>query len=112
MEDEKTFGAVLNACDRGQKWEVAVQVLKQMLLDSILPGLISYNSLVSACERSSAWPAALAVLSTLEERRLEADAAGLGPAIRACAKSSEAQKAGRRELLSAWAARWSSFGRA
>ena len=88
---------MLNACDRGQKWQVALQVFEEMLLESILPGLISYNSLVSACERSSAWPAALAVLQALEERHLEADAAGLSPAIRACAKSSEVQKVGKTE---------------
>lgn len=41
------FGVVLNACDRGKQWEVALSLLTQMHISSIRPGQIACNSVAA-----------------------------------------------------------------
>lgn len=47
FQDLKMFGVVLNACDRGKQWEVALSLLTQMHISSIRPGQIACNSVAA-----------------------------------------------------------------
>ena len=47
FQDLKMFGVVLNACDRGKQWEVALSLLTQMHISSITPGQIACNSVAT-----------------------------------------------------------------
>jgi len=47
FQDLKMFGVVLNACDRGKQWEVALSLLTQMHISIIRPGQIACNSVAA-----------------------------------------------------------------
>ena len=41
--------ATMSACDKGEQWQHAMELLQLMDLKTLEPDLISYNSAISAC---------------------------------------------------------------
>ncbi|CAE7821620.1 unnamed protein product [Symbiodinium sp. CCMP2592] len=74
--DVISIGSAINACDSGECWEMATQLLAGMGQAH----LISYNSTISSCGKGGQWEQALELLSRLQAARL-ADVVGFNATI-------------------------------
>ncbi|CAE7261700.1 PTAC2 [Symbiodinium sp. KB8] len=54
--------AVLSACDRGGRWEVALDLLSQFQAERLEVGLVVYNAAIAGCKRAGQWQLALSEL--------------------------------------------------
>lgn len=44
-----TYGSLITACEKDNKWEVALSLLDDMRRDSVQPNTMTFNALLSAC---------------------------------------------------------------
>mmetsp|Transcript_63365 Transcript_63365/g.185248 ORF Transcript_63365/g.185248 Transcript_63365/m.185248 type:complete len:730 (-) Transcript_63365:79-2268(-) len=58
----QTWAAVVAACSRARKWNVALTMLSQMEASGVQPCRSVVHSALTACERGSCWEGALALL--------------------------------------------------
>ncbi|CAK9082928.1 unnamed protein product [Durusdinium trenchii] len=87
-----SYGAALSAYEKGQKWEMALELLEDLHLSRIQGNLVTACAAISACETGAAW---IAALSLLEEvlSQLQADVISFSAAMSACEKSSQWERA-------------------
>ena len=76
----------LGACEKGGEWQMALLLLSEMPLESLLPNVFSFSAAISACEKGSRWQMALLLLSEMPSARVAPDRVSLNAAISACEK--------------------------
>ena len=60
--DVVSYSAATRACEKGEQWEKARALLREMPHRSVEPTVISYSAAISACEKGEQWEKALALL--------------------------------------------------
>ena len=56
-----------------KKWEGALELLQEMMHQSLTPNVVSCNAAISACEKGKQWEGALGLLQDLVHRLLTPD---------------------------------------
>jgi len=46
-----SYSSAISACEKGQQWEQALNLLPEMRRSWLEPNVISYSSAISACEK-------------------------------------------------------------
>ncbi|CAK8993836.1 Pentatricopeptide repeat-containing protein At5g02830 [Durusdinium trenchii] len=77
--DAVCYSAAIAACDQGQQWQLALQLLRQSE-----PNVVAYSAAVSACRKSGQWPWALHLLREMRRFELESNLVTYNAAIGAC----------------------------
>ena len=49
------YNATISACEKGRKWEKALQLFQEMRENGIEPNVISYSSTISDCKKGRNW---------------------------------------------------------
>ena len=78
--------AGISACEKDEKWQRALALLREMREAKPEPCVISYIAGVSACEKDEAWQQALTLLRETWEARLEPDVISDAAETGACEK--------------------------
>lgn len=60
-----TFSATINACEKGHRWEGALQLLWDMFEKGFTPDTIAFNAAVSACSKAKQWAHAWQLLNEM-----------------------------------------------
>ena len=68
--DVTAWNSILNACDKAEKWQHAVEVLHN---DRCVADVFGCTAAISACEKSSQWKLTLKLLNAMPEANLEPD---------------------------------------
>ena len=63
--NEVSFSAGISACEKGDRWQVALEILSEMATSEASPNVFSYSACISACERASQWQLALVLLAQM-----------------------------------------------
>ena len=77
-----SFGAVINALENAGQWQLALQLLSQML-STMSPDPTTYSALLGTVEASSQWQKALQLFAEMPSRKLQLDILALNLALRA-----------------------------
>ena len=72
--------ASISACQQGGQWELAVDMLRNMLQDDMQPDVISFSASITACEKAGEWQLALELLAQMSVAKISANAVS-GPAL-------------------------------
>merc|ERR1711924_215713 len=81
MGDVISFNAAISACEKGRKWECALELLETMSGRGVKPNVVSFNAVISACEKGRKWERALDLLENMRARRVEPDLISFKAAI-------------------------------
>jgi pentatricopeptide repeat domain-containing protein 1 len=55
-----TYSSLISACEKGGRWEAALQLFDEMTRDGCSPNTVTYNSLIAACGQGAfSWGEAL-----------------------------------------------------
>ena len=54
-----SYSAAISACEKGQHWQRALELLEDRRAAGITSNVISYSAAISACEKRQQWQAAL-----------------------------------------------------
>merc|ERR1712060_956869 len=94
LPDVITYSAAISACEKGQRPQQALQLLRELQLRGLLPDVITYNATISACEKGQK-PQVLLLLHELQLRGLFARRDHLRTVrpFSACEKSQKPQQA-------------------
>ena len=46
-----SYNAAISACEKGQRWEKALQLVREGVWQGLAPNVISYSAAISACEK-------------------------------------------------------------
>ncbi|CAK0873284.1 unnamed protein product [Prorocentrum cordatum] len=69
-----SYSAGISACEKGEQWQRALALLREMSEAKLQPDVISYNAGISACgDNGGQWQRALALLSEMHKANLEPD---------------------------------------
>ncbi|CAE8643987.1 unnamed protein product, partial [Polarella glacialis] len=79
-----SFGAALGACSKAGLWRHALQLLADMAVERLRPGLIAFSVAMRCCELQGEWQQALALLPRLSAACVRPDVMLFGTAISAC----------------------------
>ncbi|CAK9047939.1 unnamed protein product [Durusdinium trenchii] len=93
MPNVISFSACMNACEKGSRWEMALDLLSQMPEAQIEPNFISFGTALSALSKGEAWKEALQLLCELPERGIETGMISMNAALSACGRASKWQEA-------------------
>ncbi|CAK0866989.1 unnamed protein product, partial [Prorocentrum cordatum] len=66
-----SYNAGISACEKGEKWQQALSLLREMRAARSEPNVVSYSAGVSACEKGEQWQRALSLLSEMRGEKLE-----------------------------------------
>eukprot|EP00913_Durusdinium_trenchii_P019748 g18564.t1 len=109
QQDSISFHAAISACERGNCWREALELLKAwhsvavksgsryeppvqaMQQEKLAPEITGCNAVISACEKSSQWQQALIVLSAVRQMGLQADVVTFNGLTAACQSRSSWQ---------------------
>ncbi|CAK0894730.1 unnamed protein product [Prorocentrum cordatum] len=72
--DVISYSAGISACEKGEQWQRALALLREMRKAQLEPNTVSYNAGISACEKGLQWQRALALLLEMRDAKLEPDA--------------------------------------
>ena len=64
--DVVTYNAAISACEKGQQWASALNLLGQMWHWSVQANVVTYSAAISACERGQQWASALELLGKIQ----------------------------------------------
>lgn len=53
--DVISHSAAISTCGKGEQWEKALALLREMPAKSLEPNMISYNAAISACDKGDQW---------------------------------------------------------
>ncbi|CAK9052099.1 unnamed protein product [Durusdinium trenchii] len=84
--DEISCGATISACEKGQTWAMALELLSDAFTKQFAQHIVTWNSAVSSCERFSLWFSCLALLSSAKDAGRQADAISRASVASACGK--------------------------
>ncbi|OLP77613.1 Pentatricopeptide repeat-containing protein, chloroplastic, partial [Symbiodinium microadriaticum] len=56
------FNAVASACEKGDRWDVALSVLAMMNVRRLPPEIVTYNAAMASCKRNGLWEVALQLM--------------------------------------------------
>eukprot|EP00434_Breviolum_minutum_P041781 symbB.v1.2.037168.t1/scaffold5410.1/size27443/1 len=85
--DVVSYSAVISALEKGQKWQLAIDMLRHFQRTSGRLDVVIYNATISACEKSTAWWAALHFLAEVVASDLQRTLIGYTSASSACSKA-------------------------
>ncbi|CAE8621630.1 unnamed protein product [Polarella glacialis] len=83
----------MSACEKGGRWQLALNLLSLMPEATVVPNEISFNAAVSACEKGDQWQQALNLLSLMPDLRVVPSEITYNAAISACEKGGQWQLA-------------------
>ena len=66
-----SYSAGISACGKGEQWQRALALLREMPEANLEPDAVSYGAATSACGKGEQWQRALALLKEMREVRLE-----------------------------------------
>ena len=79
-----SYNAAIIACEKGNQWAKALDLLQEMTNSGIEPNVISYSAAISACEKGSQWEKALGLLQEMTNSGIEPNVISYSAAIKAC----------------------------
>jgi len=82
--DVISYSATISACEKGGKWEKALELLSEMENRNVQPDVISYSATISACEKGGKRDKALELLSEMKNRNANPDVISYNATISAC----------------------------
>ena len=85
--------AGISACEKDEKWQRALALLRERREAKLEPGVISYNAGISACEKDAKRHQVLTLLRETREARLEPDVISYTAEISACERGEHWQRA-------------------
>ncbi|CAM9465088.1 unnamed protein product, partial [Choristocarpus tenellus] len=85
IPDVITYNTAISACGRGRKYQLALNLLRQMEEEGISPDRFSFSAAISACKSSAQWQTALTLLDTMQRKGLGRELHSLNAAVAACA---------------------------
>ena len=83
--DAILFNNVIDGFARRRQWEMAIELLENMIALSIIPDTISYSSAICACEKAGRWQEALQLLEKMILNNIDRDTICYSSVISACA---------------------------
>ena len=54
-----TYSSLISACEKAGRWELALQLFREMHAEGCRPNVVTYNSLIAACAQGERSPALL-----------------------------------------------------
>eukprot|EP00434_Breviolum_minutum_P030110 symbB.v1.2.026630.t1/scaffold2678.1/size73170/5 len=84
-DTRKRYNSVLSACDKGHRWQEALETLKDVQQLN-LGNIVSYSTAMSACAKGAQWHWAIFLLKSLENANLQPNQVTYAAAISACEK--------------------------
>ncbi|CAK0899307.1 unnamed protein product, partial [Prorocentrum cordatum] len=66
-----SYNAGISACEKGEQWQRALELLSEMLKAKLEPSVISYHAEIVACARCGQWRQALSLLGEMRNRYVE-----------------------------------------
>ena len=74
-----SFSAAISACEKGQQWQRALQLMEGMQARSVQPNVISYNAAISACGKGQQWQWVLQLMEGMQARNVPVSDTHLRP---------------------------------
>ena len=71
---------------KGERWQLALQLMQYMRWHGFWPDVISFNAAITGCERGQAWEWALQLLEEMQRSMRDPDVISYSAAISACEK--------------------------
>ena len=92
------YNAALSACANAGQWELAIQLLEDMLQQSDdprvpMPDAVTYGTVLAACEKGEQWQLVLKYARQMQEQNLALDGMSATSALHACQQLGLAQEA-------------------
>ncbi|CAE8720914.1 unnamed protein product, partial [Polarella glacialis] len=88
------FTAVIGACDRSSRWNLALHLLERMPEKfSVVPDTVARNAAISALEKAGRWCLACSILAAMPKARAMPDEVSYNAAISGFSKASQWQLA-------------------
>ncbi|CAK0806722.1 unnamed protein product [Prorocentrum cordatum] len=66
-----SYNAGISACEKGEQWQRALELLGKMQEVKLEPSVITYNAGIVACRRCGQWQQALSLLGEMRNSYLE-----------------------------------------
>ena len=88
-----SFNAAISACEKGERWELAVWLLVQVLAARGIArqagpaDITTFNAAISACEKGARWTLAIHILRHMLQLRLHPGLPGCSAALSACGRA-------------------------
>ena len=80
------YSAVISALGRGQQWEMALSLLREIEKEGGTPSVVTYNATMTALEKGLQWEKALDLFDEMKRKKLPITVVSYGSAISACEK--------------------------
>ncbi|CAK9101435.1 Pentatricopeptide repeat-containing protein MRL1 [Durusdinium trenchii] len=95
LADVITFNAAISACGRSERWEEALELLRETHRLRLGRNVITFSAAVTACEKSQRWQSGLLLLADASAQlgHAQIDLVIYNAAISACEKAGEWQQA-------------------
>ncbi|CAK0878225.1 unnamed protein product [Prorocentrum cordatum] len=88
-----SYGVGISACEKGEQWQMALSLLREMWEAKLEPTVIGYSAGINACQKGEQWQRALALLGEMREAKLEPGVTVYSAEIRACERCGQWRQA-------------------